>query len=156
MNFEEELEQLFRAAADPSYVPESLQPFTPVEFYLPEISSMRLVKDAPLLGGRHVEVRMANGWGVSIVNHWGAFGGLEVGFRPPGPHEINGLGTPPFHDDEVMGYLDQRSLIEVLSKVHHLPKERDDRQGTTDRGSDEEPEGATGDREGVQRGDPDQ
>lgn len=123
MSFEEEVAALLRAAELQDYVPDYMQPFTPVEFYLPEISSMRLVKDERLFGGRHVEVKMANGWGVSIVNHWGAFGGLEVGFRPPGPDEINLLGAPPFHDDEVMGHLDQRGLIEVLSQVHHLPKE---------------------------------
>jgi hypothetical protein len=68
-------------------------------------------------------VRMRNGWEVSVITHWGAYGGLEVGFYPPNSDR---MGNPPFWDDVVMGYLDQQGLVEVLTKIHHLPKERDE------------------------------
>lgn len=138
MTFEEEIEELLKLAntqnpsnhqihPDSDYVPEYMRPFTPVPYELPEIPGMRLEKDHPLWGGRHVVVRMRNGWVVSIINHWGAYGGLEVGFYPP---YSDHMGAPPFWDDVVMGYLDQQKLVEVLAAVHQLPtKERD--EGTT-------------------------
>lgn len=109
--------------SEADYVPDFMQPFVPKEFELPEIPGMRLIVDHPWMGGRHAMVRMRNGWEVSVITHWGAYGGLEVGFYPPNSDR---MGNPPFWDDVVMGYLDQQGLVEVLTKIHHLPKERDD------------------------------
>lgn len=121
--------------ADPGsldhFVPPSMQPFTPTPFEIPEIPGMTLVYDRPLLGGRQARVRMRNGWEVSVVNHWGAYGGLEVGFFAPDGE----MTAPPFHDDMVMGYLDEIGLIKVITAVHNI-KESDVNDPTPEPGRD--------------------
>lgn len=85
-------------------------------FEIPEIAGARVVSDNPMMGGRQVVVKFANGYGASVINHFGAYGGLELAVLDSSG-ELT-YDTPVTAD--VVGHLTQETLNLTLKAIAEL------------------------------------
>jgi len=81
------------------------------------VSGIVSVRSRPGMGGVSVEIVFANGYGASIVNHFGTYG-TELAVLDRYLHLT--YATPV--TDDVIGWLDRGTLIATLRLISALPE----------------------------------
>jgi hypothetical protein len=78
-----------------------------------------VVEESPIFDGNQIELKFENGYGASLINHFGSYGN-EIPVLFFDGDENMGITYSTDITDDVLGHLEDEEVIEALNKIRSL------------------------------------